>query len=93
MSAIAQDVQRIRSVMQELETLESMLCYEDALQELKGNIYSQVIWTEPAQLDLQRLAVPSVLVYKMECDDYPEIINEDSDDDIYYSQKSNAVLS
>jgi hypothetical protein len=90
MLAMAEGVQRIRSVMEEVETLESMLCYEDALQELKEKIHDQVIWTEPANLDLQRLSVPSVLVYKMECADYPDII-EDSDDDMYKSKRG-AVL-
>jgi hypothetical protein len=91
MLAIAQGVQRVRSVMQELETVESMLCIEDALQELKEEIRELVVCHESFQMDLLELSVPSILVYEMECEDRPEIVNEDSDQDMY-EYKSNGLL-
>jgi hypothetical protein len=83
MPAIAQGVQRIRSVMQELKTLESTLRYEDALQELKDNIHD-IIYSKQTHYEFEELDVPSVLLDTMEPESDEDM---DSDESIDWGQK------
>jgi hypothetical protein len=90
MPAIAQDVQRIRSVMQELETLETMLRYEEAIMELKGKIANVINCYDPCQITIRYIEVPSVLVLNTESEEYPDVVDEDSDG---YFDKGSEILN